>query len=171
MNKRIPGIFLLVLLTVPLWADSSLWGAAAAKDDASPTVESMLRYAIEDEYLAHAEYAAIIAKFGAQNPFSNIISSEETHIAWLSSEFAARKLPVPADEGAKHVVMPSTLEGAFKAGVQAEIDNIAMYERFLKYPIIARAENAAVRDLFTRLRDASKNHLRAFENGLNRRGN
>lgn len=171
MNKRISGIFLLVLLTVSLWADSSLRGAAAAKADASPTVEAMLRYAIEDEYLAHAEYAAIIAKFGAQNPFSNIIASEETHIAWLSAEYAARKLSVPADEGAKHVVMPATLEDAFKAGVQAEIDNIAMYDRFLKDPLIAKAENAAVRDLFTRLRDASKNHLRAFENGLNRRGN
>lgn len=170
MGKRVffPVFLAVCVMFVQADTGGAAWGAAAAKSDVSPTLNSMLRYAIEDEYLAHAEYEAIIAKFGAQKPFSNIIKAEVTHIGWLVSEFGSRGLAVPADEGKKYVVMPATLNDAFKAGVQAEIDNIAMYELFLKDGALAKAENKAVKDLFVRLRDASKNHLKAFENGLSR---
>lgn len=57
---------------------------------------------------------------------------------------------------------------AFQTGVDAEIANIGMYETFLAHPLLARPENEALRDLFTRLRDASKNHLQAFRTGLAR---
>jgi rubrerythrin len=83
-------------------------------------------------------------------------------------EYAARKLPVPADKGAEYVIVPATLKEAFAAGVNAEIENIAMYDRFLAESILSRTENAGVRDIFMRLRDASKSHLSAFQKALSR---
>jgi len=152
----------------PAQAGSTPWGAAAARSDSNPSLESMLAYAIQDEYSARAEYEAIMAKFGNMKPFSNIIKSEQSHIAWLKDAYAARKLALPADEASKHAVVPVTLKSAFEIGVQAEIDNIAMYDQFLATAIVKRPENAALKTLFTRLRDASKNHLKAFQRGLSR---
>jgi hypothetical protein len=154
-----------MLLAVSAETKTALWGAKAAASDANPSIEAMLRYAIEDEYLARAEYEAIIKKFGSQRPFSNIIKSEESHIAWIKEAYTRLSLPVPADTASTHVVIPSTLDEAFKTGVQAEIDNIAMYDHFLKTNFIKNAANVYYRDLFVRLRDASKNHLAAFKKG------
>jgi hypothetical protein len=47
--------------------------------------------------------------------------------------------------------------------VQAEIDNIAMYESFLEKEL-----PADVAGLFAELKRASENHLRAFQNNLSR---
>jgi len=65
-----------------------------------------------------------------------------------------------------YIHAPATLKEAAKAGVQAEIDNIAMYERFLEQPGLRDPRYAAVVDLFSRLKDASKNHLAAFQKQL-----
>jgi rubrerythrin len=144
---------------------AGLWGAGAAKADKELTIPDMLRYAIEDEYLAHAEYTAIIKQFGSIRPFSNIIQAEETHIGWLRAEFGSRNIAVPEDRGAHFVVLPANVTEAMRAGEQAEIDNIAMYERFLEAPEIRTAGNKALAELFTRLADASRNHLKAFRGG------
>jgi len=143
-----------------------LYGNAAAKADTNLTLESMLTYAIQDEYLARAEYVAIMAKFGSMNPYSNIKQAEEQHIAWLKDMYASLKLSVPADSAASYIHAPATLKESAQAGVQAEIDNIAMYERFLAQPLLRDPRYAVVVDLFTRLRDASKNHLAAFQKQL-----
>jgi hypothetical protein len=143
-----------------------LWGARAAAADSDRSVDEMLRYAIQDEYLARAEYQAIMRKLGDVRPFSNIVGSEESHIAWLKDAYAAEGLSVPADEAASRVAVPPTLKDALQAGVDAEVANIAMYDSFIVSKLMAKAENADLRALFARLRDASKNHLAAFENGL-----
>jgi len=140
-----------------------LYGNAAAKADANLTVESMLTYAIQDEFLARAEYVAIMAKFGQMSPYTNIKKAEEQHIAWLKDMFASFKLALPADGAAPYIHAPATLKEAAQAGVQAEIDNIAMYERFLAQPVLRDPRYATVVDLFTRLRNASQNHLAAFQ--------
>jgi len=149
-------------------ADSPLplYGNSAAKADSTLTVEEMLVYAIQDEYLARAEYIAIMAKFGQLNPYANIKQAEEQHIAWLKDMLASLKLTVPSDEAARYIHVPASLKDAAQAGVQAEIDNIAMYERFLAQPVLKDPRYAAVVDLFVRLRDASKNHLEAFQRQL-----
>ena len=149
-------------------AGSAPWGAVAARSDSNPSLQSMLAYAIQDEYSARAEYAAIMAKFGNMKPFSNIIQSEQSHIAWLKDAYATRKLSVPSDEASKHVVIPVTLKSAFEIGVQAEIANIAMYDQFLATEVVKKPENATLKSLFTRLRDASRNHLKAFQRGLSK---
>jgi hypothetical protein len=151
------------LFTGTAFAASPDYGAKGALAAASLDVPAMLRYAIEDEYLAHAEYQAIIAKLGAYRPFTNIIRAEETHIADLKDLFAAYKLAIPQDTAAALVPAVKDFKGALEAGVQAELENIAMYERLLgqKLP-------DDVRQVFEWLKSASQNHLAAFRNSLSR---
>lgn len=147
-------------------ASGTLYGAAAAAADSSLTVEDMLTYAIQDEYLARAEYIAIMGRYGAIRPFSNIVKAEETHVAYLRDAFANYGIALPKDEAASRVAAPATLLAANQAGVQAEIDNIAMYDRFLADPAIRDEKFADLRALFSTLKRASESHLRAFKNQL-----
>jgi len=169
MNKKFTLIlFALAAMAAAIASADPAWGAGAASSASDYTVESMLAYAIQDEYLARAEYAAIQQRYGIQRPFSNIQRAEENHIAWLVEAYRTYGIPVPKDDAARYVLLPSSLKEAFQTGVDAEIANIAMYDRFLAHPLMARTENKSLRDLFTRLRDASKNHLQAFRTGLSR---
>lgn len=147
-------------------AAEGLYGNSAAKADASLTIQDMLTYAIQDEYLARGEYYLIMRGFGAARPFTNIVESEENHILWLKDAFATYKIAVPADEATNFIAMPATLKAAFETGVKAEIDNIAMYEAFLKSPVIQGVEHATLRTLFENLKRASENHLRSFKTQL-----
>ncbi|MDX9827466.1 MAG: DUF2202 domain-containing protein [Spirochaetia bacterium] len=172
MNRTVRAIAFSLMVGFVLVAaaaasgDVGLYGNAAAKADDSLTVEDMLRYAAQDEYLARGEYVAIMNKFGTMRPFSNIMKAEENHLAWLKDAYAAYEIAFPADQSAAHLHIPATLLEAYKTGVQAEIDNIAMYDRFLASPLIQGAEYADLKTLFTNLRNASENHLRAFQNQL-----
>jgi hypothetical protein len=153
----------------PLSRDRIRYGAAGAAATASSwSVEQMLRYAMEDEYFARAEYVAVMGKFGAARPFTNIKQSEDQHVIWLTELYAARSFPVPLDDAASRVPVPATLLEAYKTGEKAEIDNIAMYAAFLRSHLLARAENADVRSVFERLKNASENHLRSFRTQLSR---
>jgi len=134
------------------------YGAKGALADPDLTINDMLMYAVQDEYLAHGEYAAIIAKFGSQKPYTNIMKSEETHLAYLKEVYLAYGLDFPADTSASHIVVPADLLEAAETGVQAEIDNIAMYELFLTYDL---PEN--VYEVFSALKSGSDNHLLAFQ--------
>jgi hypothetical protein len=156
------------LMVVSAGAAESLYGNAAAKADSSLSVENMLLYAAQDEYLARGEYAAVMGKFGTIRPFSNIIKAEEQHLSLLKSAFSTYKLSFPIDGSARYLQIPTTLAGAYKAGVQAEVDNIAMYDKFLADPRIQGAQYADLRTLFTSLRNASSNHLRAFQKQVSR---
>ena len=160
--KIISMVILVVGLLTPIFAFGEI-GAKAAKDNPNPSIEEMLLYAIEDEYLARAEYYEVIDRFGQVRPFSNIVKSEETHVGMLIPLFEKYGFAVPEDTYASHVVVPENLEKALEIGVQAEIDNISMYESFLE-----RELPADIRVAFERLKAASENHLRAFRNGLSR---
>ena len=170
MKRQALALIALLLALSAFAAAPSLaaWGASAAKADLDFTVPDMLRYAIEDEYLARNEYAAIIKAYGSTKPFRNIIRAEENHISWLVDAFGTARLLVPKDESAARTLVPASMKAALETGVEAEIANIAMYDSFLTSPPMAGASNAALRGLFARLRDASKNHLAAFRNGLSR---
>jgi hypothetical protein len=144
-------------------ADSADFGARGAEGKSGLTIEQMLTYAIQDEYLARAEYELIIGEYGSIRPFTNIMAAEQRHIEWVTELFNEYGYALPEDTAQMHVVLPDDLESSFQTGVQAEIDNIAMYESFLQKDL-----PADVRDVFERLKQASENHLRAFRNNLNR---
>jgi hypothetical protein len=122
------------------------------------TLEEMLTYAIQDEYLAQAEYIAIIETFGEIRPFTNIVSAEQTHIDLLLPLFAAYGIEVPANTAADSVIIPDSITSALATGVEAEKANIAMYEAFLAQADLPE-DVAAV---FTSLLNGSYNHLAAF---------
>jgi hypothetical protein len=161
--KRVILAGILTAFTAAAASASSAYGAAGARTAASPTLEQMLVFAIQDEYLAGAEYDLIMSKAGSVRPFSNISRAEDQHVTWVAAALRDHGYAVPADEAAAHAVLPADLRSAYEAGVQAEVDNIAMYDSFLK-----RELPADVRSLFERLRAASQNHLRAFRTNLER---
>lgn len=142
------------------------FGAQGAFASEEFSLEEMLRYAVQDEYLARQEYESIMEEYGQQRPFSNIIHAEETHIALLKELYVAYDFDIPEDTAIDHVVVPDSLDVAFEIGVQAEVDNIAMYEKFLEQDL-----PDDVKEVFIELRDGSKNHLAAFERGPRGRGN
>lgn len=137
------------------------YGSEGALGDDALTLADMLTYAIQDEYLAYAEYDQILSDFGSVRPFTNIIRAESTHIEALLPLFTAYGITAPADEGADRAVSVTALTDAFQAGVTAEVNNIAMYETFLDQNL---PDN--VRTVFESLMRASENHLRAFQNQL-----
>lgn len=137
------------------------YGSAGALEDENMTLADMLTYAIQDEYLARAEYELIISEYSNVRPFTNIMRAEETHIDALLPLFDAYGIAAPKDEGADCAVSVASLTAAYQAGVSAEVNNIAMYELFLDETL---PDN--VKTVFESLMRASENHLRAFQNQL-----
>ncbi len=121
-------------------------------------LKEMFTVLINDEYKARAEYQAIIDEFGAQTPFANLVRAETMHISALTRLFEAYELEVPSDNGSKYAVVPDSLEEAYAIGVKAEVDNIALYDKYLDedLPVI-------VKRVFTSLQNASENHKATFE--------
>jgi hypothetical protein len=159
--------FILLVLTmtflVSLTISAADFGAQGALEAENLTLTDMLVYAIQDEYLARAEYVEIIQKYGAMRPFSNIVKAEERHIPFLiplSERYGFKTLEENADN---YVVLPQDMKTSLELGVHEEIENIAMYEVFLQEDL-----PADVRDVFERLMAASKNHLEAFRTTLKR---
>lgn len=115
----------------------------------------------DGEYAARAEYAAILAKFGASvQPYAGIYEAEVKHVAALEQQCAKFGVPLPPDTYWGRVTAPATLLDAAKTGVVAEIANVAMYARELtivqRYPSLVQ--------VFTNLRNASLyHHLPAFQ--------
>jgi hypothetical protein len=136
---------------------TQLYGAMAVEKLDEFTLEEMLRYSLEDEKLALAEYELIMSKFNIGRPFSNIIEAEKTHAGFLLELYTEYDFEVPPFDATDHLVIPETLKETFDVGIEAEIINIAMYEKFLKYDL-----NDDVRDVFIKLRDGSVSHLAAF---------
>ncbi|CCJ08956.1 DUF2202 domain-containing protein [Methylocystis sp. SC2] len=124
-----------------------------------------LREALDDEYKARATYQSVIDRFGPVRPFVNIIEAEERHANALLRLFERFGIEPPKDRWAGLVPAPSSLAEACEAGVEAEIENAAMYARLL-----AQVSDARVRDVLTRLQQASQQrHLPAFRRCAERR--
>lgn len=121
-------------------------------------LKSMFTVLINDEYKARAEYQAIMDEFGAQAPFTNLVRAETMHINALIRLFEAYGLDVPSDEGSKYAIVPDSLEEAYAIGVNAEIDNIALYDTYLDQDLPTNVER-----VFTQLQKASEKHLATFE--------
>jgi hypothetical protein len=123
------------------------------------TLQQILNEALNDEYKARAQYRKVIDKFGPVRPFINIVASEERHIAALLPLFRRYGIPVPEDNWAKRVTVPGTLQEACRIGVEAEIENMTMYDRLL-----AKTQKADVARVLAHLQAASReNHLPAFQ--------
>lgn len=139
------------------------YGAKGALNDTSLTLTEMLTFALQDEYLAQARYDNILESFGYLQTFARIKEAELRHINALLPLFGRYQVVLPENISQLFITTPENVKSAYRAGVQGEIDNIAMYDKFLKFDIPNDARN-----VFTQLRNASLNHLAAFERGLAR---
>jgi hypothetical protein len=144
--------------------DEESYGSTGALENLEFSIEEMLIYAIQDEFTAKAEYTYIVDNFDVTKPFTNIIPSEETHISLLLPMFEVYEIVVPEDTSSTHLITITSLEEAFATGVLAEELNIAMYDLFLSQDDLPDD----LVDVFTKLRDASLNHLAAFQKNLDR---
>jgi hypothetical protein len=143
-------------------AVSRITTEAVEGDSISDAAVVALQRAIDDEYKALTTYDAVIDQFGAVRPFSNIRKAEEKHIQSLEDIFMAYGLSIPENGyTAADVPVFSELSSACAYGVQAEVDNVALYRDEL-LPVVAEYQN--IQTVFTNLQAASKNnHLPAFE--------
>lgn len=129
------------------------------KENISESEIEALSLAINDEYKARAIYKKVIEKFGEVNPFSNIINAENNHISELKKLYNKYELDIPADEWYDKVPEFDSVAEACLAGVDAEIENAALYDE-----LFSKVDNQDIIMVFTSLRDASENnHLPAFE--------
>ena len=119
----------------------------------------MILEALNDEYKARAFYRLVIRRFGPIQPFVNIVEAEDTHARALEGLCARYGIPLPADDWDRALQPPASVLEACQAGVEGEIENIAMYDRFLKDTNIPD-----IRALFQRLQARSRDaHLPAFQ--------
>ncbi len=131
---------------------------AVAEDLTESEVEALI-LALDDEYKAWSVYDQVIDDFGAVQPFISIQRAEENHIAALISLFERYGLDVPTNEWPGNVPAFDTLEAACKAGVEAEIDNAALYDQ-----LFSMVDNPDIIRVFGSLQQASETkHLPAFE--------
>jgi len=130
----------------------------ATKDDVNA-----LKLALADERAAISLYEAVILKFGAEPPFSNIVRAERTHAALVEDAMRKLDVPVPADHG-KAAEAPASREEALETAIRAERENIALYDRLLRLDL-----SPEVRGTLETLQAASRErHLPAFERALAR---
>ena len=122
------------------------------------TLESMLTFAIMDEYLAKATYLEIIEVFGDIKPFSKIVLAEQTHINLLITLFETYGVEIPSEDLIGEIVVPESISNSLATGVEAEKLNIAIYESFLSQTNLPDD----VREVFELLKAASEKHLSAF---------
>lgn len=119
----------------------------------------MVLEALNDEYKARAFYRLVIKTFGPVRPFVNIVEAEDTHARALERLCARYDIPLPLDEWEEKLRPPASVQEACRLGVEGEIENIAMYDRFLEH-----TDQPDVRALFQRLQARSREaHLPAFE--------
>lgn len=157
MKKTVMGIIMILFVVVVL---ASQTGAVKAMEQSQFSLEEMLQYAIEDEHKALASYKITMEKFNISRPYSNIAESERSHIRYLTELYDWYDLVIP-EVDAGNLPIPKSLSEAAEICVEGEIVNIAMYDKFL-----ANELPADVEEVFITLRNASKNHLRAFQRQL-----
>ena len=130
----------------------------------SMPLRDRLTLALLDEYKSRATYAKILERFGPVRPFVNIHEAEGRHVEALIRLFEVYQIEIPVDHWPCHITVPATLKEACQQAVDAEQDNMTMYDR-----ILADTSEPDVRRVLLNLQAASRDrHLPAFERCANR---
>jgi hypothetical protein len=150
----------LLLTALFLTASACDTSDPAAPATLSTEVTAALDVVLLDEYRAEAIYARVLSDFGGVRPFANIIGAEQTHAAALEGLFARYALDPPGNPYTATIADGyASIGAACAAGVEAEVDNAALYNRYLSLDM-----PNDVRRVLTSNRDASlNNHFPAFE--------
>lgn len=140
--------------------------ASLPVESPSQAEKDALVSSLQEEYLARDVYRAVIAKLGSTRPFTNILKSEEQHIAALSALFTKHGLPIPADNQVVRTTTlmagVTTIDDALNLGITVEREDADLYDQLMKV-----VDNQDILQVFGALRTASVDrHLAAFENAL-----
>lgn len=128
-----------------------------------PILHQALKMALDDEFRAYEAYTSVIEKFGAQTPFTNIVEAEQRHQKALIKLFEKYDVAIIENRWLGAIEAPNSLQEAYAMGVNAEIENIQMYDMLLAY----MGNYPDVQDVFYQLQAASfNNHLPAFQSHL-----
>ncbi len=163
--KNIKRISRVVLALGLLPAGLGLAACGSESSVMEPEIEddvvlAAMQATIQDEFRAELIYQRVLDKFGSVRPFENIINAEVRHSEAIARLYVTRGLPVPESQWAFDQIptFPSIAE-ACRAGVQAEIENAEVYDRFFDSSL-----PADVRMVFENNRAASLDkHLPAFQ--------
>ena len=142
---------------------------------ADATSEQLV-YLIEEEKLAHDVYSKMFELWGSK-VFGNILNSEESHQSQVLTVMATRDIADPrsSQEGVfKNADLQKLYDeliakgsksavDAYEVGVAIEVLDIDDLTKML-----ATAKDADVIAMMENLRRGSENHLRAFNNQLNK---
>lgn len=122
-------------------------------------LSEILRVSLDDEYRAEAIYLGVMKDFGSVLPFRNIAKAERQHAKNILALYSARGLTAPANAWTTaNVPHYGTLRAACQAGVKAELENLALYDRYLGLTLPADVLNALIRNR----RASEQAHLPAF---------
>ncbi len=127
--------------------------------DLTPDEINGLLLALNDEYHAWATYDQVLKDFGDVIPFSNIINAEAQHISMLETLFNTYGVPIPENPWIGNAPQFASTTEACEAGVQAEIENAALYDN-----IFSSTQRDDILTVYQSLQSASWNqHLPAFQ--------
>jgi len=148
--------------------------AVSTKTSSAAETEALLLYLIEEEKLAHDVYQAMYDIWGAR-VFGNILKSEETHQGQVLTLLASRNIDDPRSATAG-VFVNKDLQALYnelvalgsKSAADAYEVGVMIEELDIKdiSAQLATATDADVILTLEKLRSASENHLRAFNNQL-----
>ena len=118
-----------------------------------------LHLALDDEYHALAVYQQVISDFGEVTPFVEIVESEARHIEALLKQFDKHGITVPENTWIGQVPSFDSIQAACQAGVEAELANVALYEK-----LFSMVDDPGLIQVFNNLSRASQeSHLPEFQ--------
>lgn len=113
----------------------------------------------DGEYLAAAQYSAVIDEFGEVQPYVSIRAAEFRHVNALTRQLARFGVTAPDNPYVGTVAAPESLEAAARAWAVGEVANVEMYDGLL-----TRTSDPGLVRVLTNLRRASQEaHLPMFE--------
>jgi len=134
------------------------YGAKSAMADDSLTIDKMLQYAIQDEYLARSQYESFAKTFEDKPPFTNIMNTEVYHIEELKKLFTSQTLDISEDQSKNYLVKADSYQKALQISSELELANVDMYQKFLEMEL-----PDDIFTTFSMLRADSMMHSEEFE--------
>jgi hypothetical protein len=139
--------------------DSSRRGQGGSSEPLDEQEIEALHMALNDEYHALAVYQSVMATFGQVDPFVEITQSEQRHIDALVNQFEKYDILVSGNPWIGNIPAFESVEQACQAGVEAEIENAALYDM-----LFSMTDKPTLIQVFSNLRRASfESHLPQFE--------
>lgn len=146
---------------------ASGWGSGAANKDNSLTLEEMLQYAIEDEYMKRKRYELICQLFKVESPFYEMSKTETTNILKLIELFSKYNVPVTQDKSLDYIKTPKTLLEGYDLSIKGELNNAAMYDKFLEDSSL----NEDVKKVFKELKNISNKQIKVLQKEMEKLNN